>query len=169
VKPALLAIRFSRPVDDSGREADRRAEHDDRDDADPEAPDGDEHEEGEDDDQPVGLPVRERSVARDEDREPGDHPDDADRDAGERSRKRTGRADPVDDRRSADDEDEGGAERAERRDRRSQEALGEAALDVVAGEEADERVDHDQRPRRRLTEQRTNAGLATLSPRIIIH
>jgi hypothetical protein len=45
--------------------------------------------------------------------------------------------------------DDGGDERAQRRDRRSQETPGESALDVVSGEEADERVDHDQRPRRR--------------------
>jgi hypothetical protein len=46
-----------------------------------------------------------------------------------------GGADPVDDRRAADDEDEGGDEGAQGGDRGSEEAPGEAALDVVAGEE----------------------------------
>jgi hypothetical protein len=61
-------------------------------------------------------------VAGDEDRQSCDDADDADRDAVEPGCERAGCADPVDDRRAVDDEDEGGDERAQVGDRGSEEA-----------------------------------------------
>src|SRR6186997_2655078 len=69
---------------------------------------------------------------------------------------------------SADDEDKGGDERTERGNRCSDESPGQSALDVVPGEEADEGVDHDERPRCGFSEGKTRDHVVWGKPAVVV-
>src|SRR5215204_6415975 len=114
------------------------------------------------------MPIRESSVARDEDGEPSDHADDSNSDAVQSGGKGACRTDPVDEGCAVDDEDEGGNEGAQRGDQRPGQAPCEPALDVVTGHEADEGVHHNQWPRGGFPERKTRDHVLRGKPAIVI-
>ena len=107
-------------------------------------------------------------MAGDEDCEGGDHADDGDGDAVEGVGEGAGVADPVDDRSAADDEHERGDEGAEGGDCGAGKPPAESALDVVAGDETDERVDHDQGARGGFTQREPGDHVLGCQPAVVV-